>query len=209
MIAKGGPARTFLGYRKGDPVYGILAKNGLFRVRTETKWISYRDFELESRIKHFSRSEVVEYCRTRCQTKQGKTENRRLENEDKAPKSRSPSGSNTSTESKQIRPAVFSDNKDKLSANYEVRKLFHGSPRPTQESTELRKSENVQRLNWVWARQEALRDRAGIVDAKIHGQTKYARKEKGPFAGYYTSEGQMLCIDDEEFVEYRVLLRPT
>ncbi|OAQ60186.1 hypothetical protein VFPPC_16779 [Pochonia chlamydosporia 170] len=184
------PPRIVVGSRKEDLVYGILAKNGLLRVRTAKKWIPYEDVKLDSRIKHLSRSEVTKYCRIRqYQINQGETVNNKPKNE--------------------VTAVTQSQSSKKASTSYAVRPLLPRPRQRTKGNTELHKSKNIQRLNKVWLRQEELRQKAGMVEAKVHGQIKYERKEKGPFAGYYASNGQILCIDDEDVIEYRVLLRLT
>ena len=70
-------------------------------------------------------------------------------------------------------------------------------------------SEEMQRLNKVWARQESLRMKAGAEDAKIYGGIKYERKGNGPFMGKLVSQGTIISIDGEDFVEYRVLTKPS
>ncbi|KAH8178288.1 tRNA splicing endonuclease subunit [Sarocladium implicatum] len=71
-------------------------------------------------------------------------------------------------------------------------------------------SESAQRLNNVWASQEATRVRASGDDkVKIYDGVKFERKEMGPFIGKLTSPGSLITIDGEDFVEYRVLTRPS
>lgn len=70
-------------------------------------------------------------------------------------------------------------------------------------------SEEMQRLNKVWARQESLRMKAGAEDAKIYGGIKYERKGNGPFMGKLVSQGTIISIDGEDYVEYRVLTKPS
>ncbi|KAM5357113.1 hypothetical protein ACJZ2D_016604 [Fusarium nematophilum] len=70
-------------------------------------------------------------------------------------------------------------------------------------------SEEMQRLNKVWARQESLRMKAGAEDAKIYGGVKYERKSNGPFTGKLVSQGTIISIDGEDYVEYRVLTKPS
>ncbi|KAH6869401.1 hypothetical protein B0T10DRAFT_501634 [Thelonectria olida] len=74
---------------------------------------------------------------------------------------------------------------------------------------QLHESEEMQRLNKVWARQEKLRVKAGMEDAKIYGGVKYERKATGPLMGKLVSQGTILNIDGEDFVEYRVLTKPS
>jgi hypothetical protein len=69
--------------------------------------------------------------------------------------------------------------------------------------------DNVSRLNKVWEAQEANRIRAGGEDAKIYMGVKYARKQSGPFQGKLVSQGMIITIDGEDYVEYRVLTKPT
>lgn len=71
-------------------------------------------------------------------------------------------------------------------------------------------SENAQRLNNVWASQEADRVRvSGDDNVKIYDGVKFERKNTGPFLGKLTSPGTLISIDGEDFVEYRVLTRPS
>ncbi|KAK4250084.1 hypothetical protein C7999DRAFT_38798 [Corynascus novoguineensis] len=69
--------------------------------------------------------------------------------------------------------------------------------------------DNVSRLNKVWEAQEANRLRAGSEDAKIYMGVKYQRKQNGPFQGKLVSQGMIITIDGEDYVEYRVLTKPT
>lgn len=70
-------------------------------------------------------------------------------------------------------------------------------------------SEDIERLNRVWARQESLRMRAGSEDAKMYDGVKYERKPTGPFMGKLVSQGTIITIDGEDYVEYRVLTKPS
>lgn len=69
--------------------------------------------------------------------------------------------------------------------------------------------DNINRLNNVWSSQEAHRIRSGGEDAKIHMGIKYERKTNGPFQGKLVSQGSIISIDGEDYVEYRVLTKPT
>lgn len=69
--------------------------------------------------------------------------------------------------------------------------------------------DNINRLNNVWSSQEAHRIRTGGEDAKIHMGIKYERKTNGPFQGKLVSQGSIISIDGEDYVEYRVLTKPT
>ncbi|CAK7565725.1 MAG: hypothetical protein SEPTF4163_003649 [Sporothrix epigloea] len=69
---------------------------------------------------------------------------------------------------------------------------------------------DVGRINKVWASQEASRlCVAGGEDIKILNGVKYERKATGPFKGKLVSPGIILSIDGEDYVEYRVLTKPT
>jgi hypothetical protein len=69
--------------------------------------------------------------------------------------------------------------------------------------------DKISRLNKVWEAQEANRLRAGGEDAKIYMGVKYQRKQSGPFQGKLVSQGMIITIDGEDYVEYRVLTKPT
>jgi hypothetical protein len=69
--------------------------------------------------------------------------------------------------------------------------------------------DNRQRLNKVWEAQEANRLKAGTEDSKIYDGIKYERKHSGPFEGKLVSSGTIISIDGEDYVEYRVLTKPT
>lgn len=87
------------------------------------------------------------------------------------------------------------------------------APSPSAVSTNGRprfhESEDMQRLNKVWARQETLRLKAGAEDAKMYDGIKYERKTNGPFMGKLVSQGTIINIDGEDYVEYRVLTKPS
>ncbi|KAK3934104.1 hypothetical protein QBC46DRAFT_400654, partial [Diplogelasinospora grovesii] len=70
--------------------------------------------------------------------------------------------------------------------------------------------DNIQRLTKVWAAQEANRLKAsgGTEDAKVYMGVKYERKQKGPFQGKLVSQGTIISIDGEDYVEYRILTKP-
>jgi PDZ domain-containing secreted protein len=46
-------------------------------------------------------------------------------------------------------------------------------------------------------------------EIKYHHGIKYERKQNGPFAGKLVSSAQILSIDGEDYVEYRVLTKPS
>ncbi|UNI20266.1 hypothetical protein JDV02_006369 [Purpureocillium takamizusanense] len=70
-------------------------------------------------------------------------------------------------------------------------------------------SDDVQRLNDVWERQETLRVKAGAEEAKFYDGVKYERKPTGPFVGKLVSQGTIINIEGDDYVEYRVLLKPS
>lgn len=73
----------------------------------------------------------------------------------------------------------------------------------------LYNNEGMQRLNSVWAKQETLRIKAGLVDAVIHNGIKYKRMLVGPHKGKLASQGTIVNIDVDDYVEYRVITKPS
>ncbi|EHA50418.1 hypothetical protein MGG_14870 [Pyricularia oryzae 70-15] len=72
----------------------------------------------------------------------------------------------------------------------------------------------------IWAMQEEQRLMPGTVDrpapveeikveVKEHAGITYARKKNGPFPGKLASNGTLISIDGEDYVEYRVLTKPS
>ncbi|TWU74100.1 hypothetical protein ED733_004809 [Metarhizium rileyi] len=80
-------------------------------------------------------------------------------------------------------------------------------PHNTNGRMPFHESDDLQRLNKVWARQETLRIKKD--DAKIYDGVKYERKANGPFMGKLVSQGTIISIDGEDYVEYRVLTKPS
>ncbi|KAH8754652.1 hypothetical protein F5883DRAFT_431152, partial [Diaporthe sp. PMI_573] len=68
---------------------------------------------------------------------------------------------------------------------------------------------NVSRPNYVLVDQEANQLRANNEDAKTYMGIKYERKQTGPFEGKLVSRGTIISIGGDDYVEYRVLTRPT
>ena len=84
------------------------------------------------------------------------------------------------------------------------------APTPTTNGRRMfHETDDMQRLNKVWARQESLRMKAASEDAKIYDGVKYERKPTGPFMGKLVSQGTIINIDGEDYVEYRVLTKPS
>ncbi|KAI1076385.1 hypothetical protein F5B20DRAFT_584293 [Whalleya microplaca] len=69
--------------------------------------------------------------------------------------------------------------------------------------------ENVERMQKIWIAQETNRLRADYEDSKLFMGVKYERKQNGPFAGKLVSQGTIISIDGEDYVEYRVLTKPS
>jgi hypothetical protein len=69
---------------------------------------------------------------------------------------------------------------------------------------------NLKKMNKVWvAQQSATLPKDAGEEIKYHNGIKYERKQGGPFQGKLTSAGALLIIDGEEYVEYRVLTKPS
>ncbi|KAG5948187.1 hypothetical protein E4U60_002274 [Claviceps pazoutovae] len=76
----------------------------------------------------------------------------------------------------------------------------------------FRESEDMQRLNnKVWTRQETMctTTKGSPDEAKMYDGVKYERKSTGPFVGKLVSQGTIINIDGEDYVEYRVLTKPS
>ncbi|KAI1337685.1 hypothetical protein F5Y15DRAFT_417823 [Xylariaceae sp. FL0016] len=69
--------------------------------------------------------------------------------------------------------------------------------------------ENRKKLQSVWLAQENNHVMPEPNEAKIHNGIKYERKQNGPFAGKLVSQGAIITIDGEDYVEYRVLTKPS
>ncbi|KAF9765113.1 hypothetical protein IL306_002654 [Fusarium sp. DS 682] len=74
---------------------------------------------------------------------------------------------------------------------------------------QLHEREDMQRLDKVWAQQESLRLRTNAEDAKMYAGVNYDRKTHGPFTGKLVSQGTIINIDGEDYVEYRVFTKPS
>lgn len=83
-------------------------------------------------------------------------------------------------------------------------------------------TDEMQRLNDIWARQEAQRQRGvpppAVVqtptpveseEVKVYGETRYVKRLAGPFQGRFVAETRaLITIEGEDYVEYRVLAKP-
>ncbi|KAI9158324.1 hypothetical protein HJFPF1_06316 [Paramyrothecium foliicola] len=96
-------------------------------------------------------------------------------------------------------------------ANAAAAAAASSAPMPAATNGRMRfhETDDMQRLNKVWARQETLRMKAGAEDAKMYDGIKYERKATGPFMGKLVSQGTIINIDGEDYVEYRVLTKPS
>ncbi|KAM4066754.1 fungal specific transcription factor [Hirsutella rhossiliensis] len=55
---------------------------------------------------------------------------------------------------------------------------------------------------------QSFRMEAYAEDAKMYDGVKYERKSTGPFTGKFVSQGSIVHIDSEDYVEHRVLTKP-
>jgi hypothetical protein len=80
-----------------------------------------------------------------------------------------------------------------------------------QEAAQQELRNNLKKLNKVWVAQQAatLPGTPPNEEVKYYNGIKYERKQNGPFQGKLVSQAQILCIDGEDFVEYRVLTKPS
>ncbi|RKF60119.1 putative trna splicing endonuclease subunit [Erysiphe neolycopersici] len=83
------------------------------------------------------------------------------------------------------------------------------------EAAEKELKSNIKKLNKVWVAQQAITipgvNSVNNVQSEIryHNGIKYERKSNGPFQGKLVSPAQILTIDGEDFVEYRILTKPS
>lgn len=86
-----------------------------------------------------------------------------------------------------------------------------------QESAQMELKNNLKKLNKVWiAQQNATFPKASSSnnavssdEVKYYNGIKYERKQTGPFEGKLVGAAQILTIDGEDYVEYRVLTKPS
>ncbi|KAI1780833.1 hypothetical protein F4818DRAFT_18527 [Hypoxylon cercidicola] len=71
--------------------------------------------------------------------------------------------------------------------------------------------ENVHRMQQVWQAQENMRRGPANFpdDVMMHMGIRYERKQSGPFKDRLVSQGTIINIDGEDYVEYRVLTKPS
>jgi len=88
-----------------------------------------------------------------------------------------------------------------------------------QEAAQQELKNNLKKLNKVWIAQQAATMSNGSTpngsssvvenEVKYHNGIKYERKQNGPFQGKLVSAAQILSIDGEDYVEYRILTKPS
>ncbi|KAE9380336.1 hypothetical protein N431DRAFT_128406 [Stipitochalara longipes BDJ] len=103
--------------------------------------------------------------------------------------------------------------------NEKARKEVAMAEAVIQEAAQMELKNNLKKLNKVWvAQQAATAPNAGGLghsqghdqqEVKYHNGIKYERKQNGPFQGKLVSQAQILSIDGEDYVEYRVLTKPS
>ncbi|KAI1003243.1 hypothetical protein K3495_g4960 [Podosphaera aphanis] len=82
------------------------------------------------------------------------------------------------------------------------------------EAAEKELKSNMKKLNKVWVAQQAatipgLNSASSEQEVRYHNGIKYERKKTGPFQGKLVSPAQILTIDGEDYVEYRILTKPS
>ena len=97
--------------------------------------------------------------------------------------------------------------KENAEANEKMQKEVALAEAVVQETTqqELRKKPSK-----AWVAPQAATTPGGTLpnnEIKYYNRIRYARKQNGPFQGKLVSQAQVLCIDGEDYIEYRVLAR--
>lgn len=72
--------------------------------------------------------------------------------------------------------------------------------------------DNMHRMQQVWQAQENMRmgpENGAADDVMMHMGIRYERKQNGPFKNRLVSQGTIINIDGEDYVEYRVLTKPS
>jgi len=79
------------------------------------------------------------------------------------------------------------------------------------EAAQAELKNNLKKLNKVWVAQQAATIPNAITsdEVKYYNGIKYERKRNGPFEGKLVSQPQLMTIDGEDFVEYRLLTKPS
>lgn len=123
-----------------------------------------------------------------------------------------------------IRPNknVLADTSEKLPEKNNRKDIQISEASMVEEAAEKELKSNIKKLNKVWVAQQAVTipgvncsESAGASKDSIQSETryhngiKYERKKIGPFHGKLVSSAQILSIDGEDFVEYRILTKPS
>jgi hypothetical protein len=99
--------------------------------------------------------------------------------------------------------------------NEKTRKEVAQAEAVIQEAAQAELKNNLKKLNKVWVAQQAAIPGSSAAlmppsdEVKYHNGIKYERKQNGPFQGKLVSSAQILSIDGEDYVEYRVLTKPS
>jgi hypothetical protein len=97
--------------------------------------------------------------------------------------------------------------------NEKTRKEVAMAEAVIQEAAQAELKNNLKKLNKVWVAQQAAIPGSSPAppsdEVKFYNGIKYERKQSGPFQGKLVSSPQILSIDGEDYVEYRVLTKPS
>ena len=97
--------------------------------------------------------------------------------------------------------------------NEKTRKEVAMAEAVIQEAAQAELKNNLKKLNKVWVAQQAAIPGSSAAppsdEVKYYNGIKYERKQNGPFQGKLVSSAQILSIDGEDYVEYRVLTKPS
>ncbi|KAI1767061.1 hypothetical protein GGR53DRAFT_162141 [Hypoxylon sp. FL1150] len=102
-------------------------------------------------------------------------------------------------EAVQLRTDKHQANRNAMNPGHPV--IMHDNRRDFQE--------NVHRMQQVWQAQENMRRGPLPEDVMMHSGVRYERKQNGPFKDRLVSQGTIINIDGEDYVEYRVLTKPS
>lgn len=96
--------------------------------------------------------------------------------------------------------------------NEKARKEVAMAEAALQESAQQQLKNNLKKLNKVWVAQQTAFSNPPPPpsdEVKYYNGIKYERKQNGPFQGKLVSTPQIFSIDGEDYVEYRVLTKPS
>ena len=119
----------------------------------------------------------------------------------------------------EVEAAAEARRKEKAEArerqNEKTRKEVAMAEAVIQDAAQAELKNNMKKLNKVWVAQQAVIPGSSAAppppsdEIKYHNGIKYERKQNGPFQGKLVSSAQILSIDGEDYVEYRVLTKPS